>query len=363
MAEEPGPASRFGPGSTYLRPELRNLKIIGVEEHTTFPALMKDIPKDQHGVQVFSSLMSHVGDAYPHGRLNERGAQRLKDMDEGGIALQILSFPGPVNSTHLAATDPAGAVKLAQDINNSLKEAVEAHPTRYKAMCELPMHSPADAVTELHRCITELGFVGAMFSGSVASDGTFLDAPHFAPLLSAFEDLDVPLYLHPGVPPKPVWDTYYSFPDKPQLSATFSLAGWGWHNDTAIHVLRLALSGTLDRHPRLKIVIGHQGEMMPMMMQRMDTLFDPKDFGFSRTVGEMLRAHVWIAISGLFSVAPTQASIATWGVERVLFAVDYPFIDAQRVPDYLKALGDVVAPEDLRKICQGNAERLYKFKI
>ena len=95
-----------------------------------------------------------------------------------------------------------------------------------------------------------------------------------------------------------------------------------------------------------------------MMMQRLDTLFDPKYFGFTR-----LRAQVWIAVSGLFSVAPTQASIATWGVERVLFAVDYPFIDAQRVPDYLKALGDVVAPDDLRKICQGNAERLYKFKI
>lgn len=138
--------------------------------------------------------------------------------------------------------------------------------------------------------------------------------------------------------------------------------GWGWHNEVSIHVLRLAVSGTLDRHPKLKVVVGHQGEMLPMMLQRFGTMFDEKIFGLERNVGQALRSQVWLAISGLFSLPPTQIAIQTWGVDRILFANDYPYIDAQRVPRFLRELGDVIGPPDLRKICQTNSEKLFKIK-
>jgi hypothetical protein len=76
----------------------------------------------------------------------------------------------------------------------------------------------------------------------------------------------------------------------------------------------------------------------------------------------MLRTRVCIAISGLFTLPPTQAAISTWSVDKVLFVNDYLFQDAQRVPDLIKALRDVVAPLDLRMICQTNAEDLFKIK-
>ena len=89
----------------------------------------------------------------------------------------------------------------------------------------------------------------------------------------------------------------------------------------------------------------------------------PEDaFGLKRSVGEMLRTQVWIAISGFFTLPPTQAAISTWGVDKVLFACDYPFQDTQRMPAFLTALGDLVAPSDMLKICQTNAEQLFKFK-
>ena len=73
-----------------------------------------------------------------------------------------------------------------------------------------------------------------MMSESVSCTGNFLDAPEYEPVLAAFEELDVPLYLYPGITPKLVMDTYYTFPDNPLLSATFGHVGWGWHNEVGI---------------------------------------------------------------------------------------------------------------------------------
>ncbi|KAL3496419.1 hypothetical protein BJX62DRAFT_232525 [Aspergillus germanicus] len=353
------PPSTTGPGTTYPRPELRDLKIIGVEEHVSFPELTKIIPRDTYAATTFQNLINHDSLAYAHGR-HGASEQRIKDMDAGGVAFQVLSFSGAIGPMLL---EPSAGTELAVKVNNALKAAVDRYPDRFAALAELPMHAPGAAVKELHRCVKELGFVGAMMSGSVSGSGKFLDAPEYDCVLSAFEELDVPLYLHPGIVPKPVMDTYYTFPESPLLSATFGHMGWGWHNEVAIHVMRLAISGALDRHPRLKVVMGHQGEMVPMMMQRFDTMFDKNIFGFKRSIGEMLRSQVWVAISGLFSLPPTQAAIATWGIDRVLFANDYPYIESQKVPEFVRALGDIISPADLRKICQTNAERLFKIKM
>lgn len=92
-------------------------------------------------------------------------------------------------------------------------------------------------------------------------------------------------------------------------------------------------------------------------------MFDQHIFGLKRSISEALRSQVWLAISGLFSLPPTQIAIQTWGVGHVLFANGYPYIDAQRVLQFLRALGDVVAPSDLRQICQTNAENLFKIKM
>lgn len=351
-----------GPGIHYLRSELKDLKIIGVEEHVVFPHLTARIPDmglAEHAKHIFSQLVGHEAMQYARGRSTETGAQRLHDMNEGGIAMQILSLAGPVNCMQM---EPEPGLALAQDINNELKKAVDANPDRFKALADLPFHAPKLAIDELRRCVQDLGFVGAMMAGSVGCTGKFLDDPEFDDLLSEFEALDVSLYLHPGIAPPAVIDTYYTFPGKPKLSATLAGMGWGWHNEVAIHILRLAVSGTLDRHPKLKVVVGHQGEMLPMMIQRFDAMFDEKIFSLKRSVGEALRSQVWLAISGLFSLPPTQIAIQTWGVDRILFANDYPYIESQRVPEFIRALGDMVGPSDIRKICQTNAEELFKFR-
>lgn len=304
-------------------------------------------------------LLDHEILTYSRGRTTDVGQQRLRDMGKGGIAIQVLSMGNAVNTTH---ADPELGLRMARQINDRLKSAVDAYPNRFRALAELPAQSPTMAAEELCRCVKELGFVGAIIAGSIGGTGKFLDAPEFEVLLAEFEALDVPLYLHPGVTPEPVQAVYYDIPGKPAASAAMGAMAWGWHNEVAIHVLRLAVSGVLERHPRLKIVVGHQREMMPMIMQRFDGTLDTKTTGLKRSIGETQRSQVWIAISGMFLLPITQLVIQTWGVERVLFANDYPFVDADRVSEFVRALNDVVGPSDMRKMLQTNTEGLFKFK-
>ena len=350
-----------GPGSFRIAPELGGIKPIGVEEHIAYPHLFEDTGVDNHAAQKLGSRFGQISQSYPGQRVTLASDLRLQDMNENGIAVQILGLTGAINSTHLVGEKASAGVAIARQVNDELKKAVDANPARFRAFAELPFHMPAEAVKELHRCIKDFGFVGAMLSGSVGGEGRFLDEAEFEPILSAFEELDVPLFLHPGVPVKAVWDAYYNLSGKEDMSVRFGLGGWGWHNEVAIHVLRLVLSGTLERHRRLKIIIGHQGEMLPCMMQRIEQAFDAKAFALKRSVGEILRSQVWISTSGFFTLPVTQLAIATWGVDRILFGVDYPFTNMNRVPEYVRGLCSILSPADLRKVLQTNAQDLLKI--
>lgn len=349
-------------GPAYLRSELQKIKVICVEEHVSFPDLTHDIPSSpaaDHSRSMLSNLVIDPRLAFATIQATKTGSQRLDGMDSGNIHMQILSFGGAVNSTHVEP--PQKALEFSRHINNRLKEAVEAQPTRFRALAELPFHEPTLAIEELRRCVKELHFVGAMLAGSVG--GKFLDDPKFSELLAEFEHLNVPIYLHPGIPPKEVTQAYYDGVGSDYASAALGTIAWGWHQEVAIHALRLAVSGTLDAHPLLKIVVGHQGEMMPMIMQRWDAALNKDLLGLQRNVGEMLRSQVWIAISGFFSLPATQIAIQTWGVDRVLFANDYPYIPTQAVPLFVRSLNDMIGPSDMRKILQTNAESLFKMSI
>lgn len=351
----------IGPGVTYMRPELHDIKPIAVEEHVQFPQIFESLPESEEVAHVkrnLEGILQYPPLAYARGRGLEVGAQRLRDMDEGGIAMQILSFGSPLNTTFATAEE---GLRLAQSINDELKKAVDKDPTRFRAFAELPFHAPELAIEELRR-VAAMGFVGVMLSGSVGGTGKFLDDPAFCKLLHEFEILDMPLYLHPGIPPEPVVRTYYEIPGNNLATAMMASGGWGWHSEVGIHVLRLAISGTLDAHPRLKLVIGHQGEMLPFMLQRFDGALEHKALGLKRSVGEILRTQVWVALSGFFTLPVTQLTLQTWGSDHILFALDYPYVDCQRVPSFLKAMNDLFAPSDMRKILQTNAEELFKLR-
>src|SRR5581483_12351538 len=162
-------------------------------------------------------------------------------------------------------------VDLAREVNDHIAGVVAKNPKRFAGFAALPMANPDGAANELRRAVKELKLVGAMVHGS--TDGKFLDHPSFDGILSAAEELDVPIYIHPSIPTPNVFEAYYSgLPDG--ADRVVSTAGWGWHSEVAIQILRMTMAGTFDKHPKLKMIIGHMGEMLPMMLARLDDVAD-----------------------------------------------------------------------------------------
>jgi uncharacterized protein len=322
------------------------MRAIALEEHVQFSFVKEQIDKTSRKTR--DSSPRSIGN---EALLADVGAGRIAAMDAAGISLQVLSSSPPGADI----LDGEDGILLASAINDRLSEAVRAHPDRFLAFAHLPMRTPEAAANELERRVSEQGFCGAMINGM--TDDLFLDNARFAPLLARAQQLDVPLYLHPNTPPAAVRNVY--FENLPGRFGNLLAAGaWGWHSETAIHVLRLAFSGTFDRHPRLKLIIGHMGEMLPMMLARIEEM-SQADVGQSRSTRKTIIDHVHITTSGIFTQAPFLAALMTFGVDRIMFGVDYPYSANEKGRAFLDAL--VVSETDKGKIAHRNAELLLKL--
>src|SRR5215831_9703125 len=216
--------------------------------------------------------------------LMDLDAGRIAAMDAAAIDLQILSLMAP----GLEQLDAANAIAIARDANDQLGAAVQRHPTRLAGFAALPSPAPEAAAEELERAVQVYGFKGAQISGHIR--GRYLDDHFFWPILERAEALQVPLYLHPSPPPRAVIEaTYSGF--TPQITALLASGAWGWHVDTALHVLRLVLSGAFDRYPRLQVVVGHQGETLPFMLPRFDIALPTQVTKLARPVSAYLREN------------------------------------------------------------------------
>ena len=170
----------------------------------------------------------------------------------------------------------------------------------------------------------------------------------------------MPIYIHPHLAPEAVRKVYYgNLPSN--TGNVLEAAGWGWHSETAIHVLRLVVSGTLDRHPKLKLIIGHMGEGLPVMLARCDQVFEASIAHLARPISRTILDQVWITTSGIFSEPPFLAALLTFGIDRILFSVDYPYAPNARGQAFLKSLS--LSPADLAKLAHGNADRLLGLKV
>jgi uncharacterized protein len=290
----------------------------------------------------------HVGE-----QLADLGPLRLADMDANGIDLQVISHVAPAAQGHIGADGLA----RAREANDQLAVAIRAHPGRFAGFATLPTADPQAAADELERATAELGLVGALVNSTLGSNNAFLDHSGFEPLLDRFEQLDVPLYLHPAPPSAALREALYSgLP--PQVAARLATGAWGWHAEAGLHVLRMIATGVFDRHPALRLIVGHCGEMLPFMLARIDAMLRVETMAAEPS--EYFRRNIWVTTSGLFSVPPVMCTVQVLGVDRVLFSVDYPFGSNAAGRALLDTLP--LSPGDQAKIAGGNAERVLGLK-
>ena len=244
-------------------------------------------------------------------RLADLGALRIAEMDAAGIDLQVISHVEPATQNF----EPAEAIRLAAAANDQLHAAIRAHPTRFAGFAALPTPDPGAAAHELERAVTQLGFKGAMVHG--LTRGAFLDEKPFWPILDTAQRLDVPIYLHPATPHPAVIEAYYAgYPSMVRV-------GHGFTSEMSAAAIRLVLSEVFDAFPRLQIVLGHLGEALPFLLPRVDRYVSRQMKG--RTFRDSIRKNFYFTTGGKFTHTALQCTIEEIGIERVMFAVDWPF--------------------------------------
>jgi predicted TIM-barrel fold metal-dependent hydrolase len=326
-------------------------RVIALEEAFLHPKVWELFPPDYQTqlAPVKASLMNV-------------GEERIRQMDAAGIDLQVLSHAQPGAQI---LKEPKLSVEVCREVNDWLGDVVKAHPTRFAGFAMLPTQSPEAAAGELERAVKELGFKGALINGH--TNGLYLDDESFSVLFERAQTLDVPIYIHPTDPPRAIIDTYYHNYSAPLIT------GWGWPVETGTHLLRIMCSGVFDRYPKLKIIVGHMGELIPYCLSRLNIALTVgvwllgaqagktgnKQRMMEKNVHYYMRENVYITSSGVFDQPVFDCAYSMLGIDNLMFSVDYPLRDNFEAMDFLRATK--LLQEDKEKFAHVNAELLLKI--
>ena len=291
-------------------------------------------------------------------RLLDIQDKRLRQMDQHGVERMILSLNAPAVQ---AIPDPRRAYDVARRANDFLADEVSKRPDRFSAFAALPMQEPELAIRELERCVTELGFKGALVNGfSEVADVTstrYYDLPQYWPFWEVVERLGVPFYLHPRNP-LPIHARIYE--GHPWLLGP----AWAFGQETAVHALRLMGSGLFDTFPRLTIILGHLGEGLPYSMWRVDNhnawVTPSPRYKAKKRIADYFHANFFLTTSGNFRTQTLIDAILEIGADRILFSTDWPFENVDHATEWFDRTS--ISDNDRLKIGRLNALRLFKLQ-
>ena len=293
--------------------------------------------------------------------LAEIGPRRIGAMDEAGINIQILSAhtPGVQNVPGQEGID------FAYRLNKMIVDGPMAtYPGRFRAFATLPLQSPEASADELERAVRKDGFLGCLTNGIIGKK--FLDHPDFEPVLARAEALDVPIYIHPGLPPDEVFQIYYSNM-RPEYQAKFqdqvlSISAYGWHQEVVTQCLRMITSGVFDRFPKLQIIVGHMGEGLPFFYKRiLEKMSEVTEKSLKKPFEQYFHDNFWFTTSAFPQTELLDLLLKYISVDRVMFATDYPFADMKQQTDWFRAVD--LPREAKEKIAFRNAEKLFGIKV
>ena len=257
---------------------------------------------------------------------------RLQHMDEAGIDRQVIAITAP----GVQVMDKGTAVSIARLANDQLAEAVRRHPTRFTGMIAIAPQDPAAAAKEIERGVTQLGMHSVIINSH--TQGEYLSDPKFWDIFAAAEAHGVPIYLHPNSMPR-------------NMIASFQECGldgaiYGFGVETGLHALRIMTAGVFDRFPKLQMIIGHMGEALPFWAYRLDYMhratvnsqrYDSMK-PLKKKPSDYLRENFYITNSGVAWEPAIKFSQDVLGVDRVLYAMDYPY---QYLVDEVHALDNM----------------------
>ncbi|OGO22534.1 MAG: hypothetical protein A2144_02245 [Chloroflexi bacterium RBG_16_50_9] len=339
------------------------MKKIAVEEHfftedyLTYLRSRKEFPKreifeDENHRKVerdwFTPDNSFIVDPNHLNKIVNLGEGRLKDMDESGIDMQVLSlsFPGA------ELFDAPEGTLMAKRTNDELYKTIKKYPKRFAGLASIAPQNPETAATELERAVKELGFKGVMINSHVR--GEYLDDRKYRVIFQKAEELDVPIYIHPKTPSPDMIKPYLAYPE-------LALAMLGFAAEAGLHAMRLICSDVFDEYPDLKIILGHLGEALPYWLWRIDNHWQRSTLAkkHRKLPSQYFKDNFYITTSGMFWQPTLQFTSSVLGADRILFAVDYPYESSREGVKFMEAAP--IPDGDKEKIFHLNAEKLLKL--
>jgi 2,3-dihydroxybenzoate decarboxylase len=328
------------------------MSLIALEEAFNIPSLA-----EQSAYQARLFVADGNGQAHAD-RLVDIHGERLAKMDKHGVAHTILSLTAPGIQDF---DEPKAAAAAAREVNDWVHQQVQKNPKRFSAFASLSMHNPKDASDELRRCVKELGFVGALVNDNQRlpnDEAAWYDLPEWDDFWSTVTELDVPFYLHPIAPKGEIHRRIYK--DRAALiGPVLSFA-----NNVSAHLLGMIVNGVFDRHPKLKIIVGHLGEHIPFDLWRinhwLEDVHKPRGaVSMKKTIRDYFNENIWVTTSGHFSTLTLKYVQDEIGVDRILFSIDYPYEKFEDACDWFKTLDGKFSAEDLAKISHENSQKLF----
>lgn len=266
---------------------------------------------------------------------------RLREMDQKRIDIRVMSLSTP----NVYVWPVEQQISVTRRINDAMARICKAHPDRFIGLASLPMRDPEASLAELDRAIGELGMRGVVIGSNV--DGMQLDDPTFERIWARINELQLPVFEHPMFPKQDAGFEGFELPLR-----------LGFIFDTTLSAARLIYSGVFERYQNFPYVMAHTGGALAMVLERLDNgyrLFPDCRKYISKLPSEYAKNLYYDTTS--FGAAALQFGINSFGVDRILFGTDDPFIgsDSSHV-DRLQLPANQTA-----KILGGNAKRLLKL--
>ena len=336
------------------------MRTIDLEHHFTTPLYIETLrantvaPRmvEGKGLAYWEDAWIPIGKTGAGPKLADMGAGRIEAMDQAGVDFAILSLTAP----GVEPLEPATATRVARDANDRLAEYVAAYPDRLAGMATVSVKETDGAVAELERCVKELGFKGWHTHSNFGD--SYLDEKRYWPILAKAEELDVPVYLHPTAPMIPELRTF---------GICLSGPTFGFGTEVMYVFLRMIHRGVFDEFPNLKIILGHFGEAIPFLLDRVDTAYrqgysEPNaDIGpgSKEMASYYVKKNLWVTSSGNYLPAAYYCTREALGVDKIVLATDYPFEQMHLGVDFIKDLP--ISDAEKAQICEANTEELLKL--
>ncbi|PZN32468.1 MAG: hydrolase [Proteobacteria bacterium] len=333
------------------------LRRIAVEEAFSIPEVAAALQRVARGPgdSLDLPLVRGIYDGAPgYGSMNflegllDIEGRRLREMDEHGVDMQVLSLTAP----GVQMFDADTACELAALANDRLAEIIARHPTRFAGLASFAPQAPKRAAQEIERAITRLKLNGLVVNSH--TNGEYLDDPKYWPILEAAEAHDACLYIHPRAPSDGLKGALRDY--------GMDAAMWGYGVEVGTHAVRMMVSGVFDRFPKLKICLGHMGEAVHFWLWRLNFMNSrAQKIGRSPktelTMAEYFQRNFVITTSGVEDPLALEYSVKKLGADNVLWAIDYPYQPTAPAVAFMDAAP--LSPEDKAKIYHRNAERIF----